>query len=320
MEIIPIHASGVIARAAKTLLAGHLVAFPTETVYGLGADATNEEAVSRIFAVKGRPTDHPLIVHISSTNRLDIWASDIPAYALALAEKFWPGPMTLILKRKEIAKDYITGGQDSVGIRVPAHREALKLLNKFEEIGGFGIAAPSANRFGAVSPTTGQAVQEEIGDYLEDFDLILDGKKSLIGVESTIIDCTNKAPVILRPGAITQEMVERVINLDLKIHLVKHKTKTSGLLESHYSPKARIRLGEIAKEREGFIAMANIPTPRGAIRLASPKTNDEYAYELYSSLRLADQKGIETIAVILPENLGIGEAICDRLIKAAYKI
>ena len=320
MEIIPINASGVIARAAKTLLDGHLVAFPTETVYGLGADATNEEAVSRIFAVKGRPTDHPLIIHIPSINRLDIWARNIPDYALALAGKFWPGPMTLILKRKEVAKDFITGGQDSVGLRVPAQSEALQLLNEFEKLGGFGIAAPSANRFGAVSPTTGQAVQEEIGDYLEVSDLILDGKKSLIGVESTIIDCTSEAPVILRPGAITQEMVKQVINLDLKTHLVKNKTKTSGLLESHYSPKARIRLGEIAKEREGFIAMANIPTPMGAIRLASPKTNDEYAYELYSSLRLADQKGIETIAVILPENLGIGEAICDRLIKAAYKI
>lgn len=317
MEIIPIHASGVISRAAKTLLDGHLVAFPTETVYGLGADATNEEAVSRIFAVKGRPIDHPLIVHIPSTNRLDIWASDIPDYALALAREFWPGPMTLILKRKELAKDYITGGQDSVGLRVPAQTEALELLNEFEKLGGFGIAAPSANRFGAVSPTTGESVLEELGDFLSAQDIILNGGKCLIGVESTIIDCTGFMPIILRPGAITADMVKAITNLELRTKNNENKIKTSGLLDSHYSPKAQVILGKMAKPKEGFIAMLDIPTPVGAIRLASPKTNEEYAKILYSSLRLADQKKIKTIAIILPDNTGIGDAVRDRLTKAA---
>ena len=171
-----------IQKAAEQLKAGNLVAFPTETVYGLGADATNEKAVKRIYEVKGRPTDHPLIVHVPSINALDTWARDIPDYAINLARAHWPGPMTLILRRKEIAQDFITGGQNSVGIRVPSDSIALELLTRFESLGGLGIAAPSANRFGCVSPTSAQDVQEDIGSYLMNDDLVLEGGRSEIGI------------------------------------------------------------------------------------------------------------------------------------------
>ena len=173
MEIIANMTEGVIKKAAKALKDGHLVAFPTETVYGLGADATNEKAVARIYSVKGRPADHPLIVHISSINKINEWAVDIPEYALKLARDFWPGPMTLILKRSDLAKNFITGGQDNVGVRVPSHPLAFELLNEFEKLGGLGIAAPSANRFGAVSPTSSKAVVEEIGSKLSKLDFII---------------------------------------------------------------------------------------------------------------------------------------------------
>ena len=175
------------------------MAFPTETVYGLGADATNEKAVARIYEVKGRPTDHPLIVHISSINNLDKWVKDMPEYAIKLAKTFWPGPMTLILPRTELAKDFVTGGQNNVGIRVPEHIVALELLKEFEAQGGLGVAAPSANRFGKVSPTTSEAVVDELGNYLSRDDQILNGGSSQIGIESTIIYCTKDVPIILRP-------------------------------------------------------------------------------------------------------------------------
>jgi len=317
MEIITSVTQDVIEKAAKSLKNGHLVAFPTETVYGLGADATNENAVSRIYSVKGRPTGHPLIVHISSINQLDKWAIDIPEYAIKMARTYWPGPMTLILKKSLLAKDFVTGGQSNIGVRVPYHPIALSLLKTFENLGGFGIAAPSANRFGAVSPTTGEAVLEELGDFLSAQDTILDGDKCLIGVESTIIDCTSAMPIILRPGAITADIVKVTTNLELQTKINENKIKASGLLDSHYSPKAKIILDKTAKPKEGFIAMSDISTPIGAIRLASPKTNEEYAKVLYASLRLADQKKINTIAIILPNSIGIGDAIRDRITKAA---
>ena len=169
--------------AAEKLKSGSLVAFPTETVYGLGADATNAAAVSRIYSVKGRPADHPLIVHLSSMQGAADWAADIPDYAIALARAYWPGPMTLIFKRSELAQDFVTGGQDTVGVRVPDHAIAQALLKAFESIGGKGIAAPSANRFGHVSPTTAQAVSEELSAYLAADDVVLDGGPSLVGVE-----------------------------------------------------------------------------------------------------------------------------------------
>ena len=177
------------ADAAANLLAGGLVAFPTETVYGLGADACNADAVARVYSVKGRPADHPLIVHVASMEGLGDWADDVPGYAISLARDFWPGPMTLIMKRSELAGDFVTGGQETVGVRVPDHPVALGLLLAFEQIGGKGVAAPSANRFGNVSPTTAQAVEDELSEHVADADQILDGGPCQVGVESTIIDC-----------------------------------------------------------------------------------------------------------------------------------
>ena len=207
MEIITNPMQQEIKKAAKALKDGHLVAFPTETVYGLGADATNEKAISRIYSVKGRPPNHPLIVHISSISKLDMWAIDIPEYALKLAKEFWPGPMTLILKRSHLVGDFITGGQSSIGLRVPSNLIALLMLKEFEKLGGTGIAAPSANKFGSVSPTTSEAVYEEIGERLSDQDSIIEGGACEIGIESTIIDCTNESATILRPGYVTKEMI-----------------------------------------------------------------------------------------------------------------
>jgi L-threonylcarbamoyladenylate synthase len=316
MEIISNPTQVDIKRAAQALKAGHLVAFPTETVYGLGADAINEKAISRIYSVKGRPTDHPLIVHISSVNQLDKWAIDIPDYALKLAKEFWPGPMTLILKRSELAKDFITGGQESVGVRVPKESVALALLSQFEEVGGLGIAAPSANRFGAVSPTTSVAVCEELSNYLLYEDLILDGGKSQVGIESTIIDCTQPDPKVLRPGAVTSKTIESVTNLKLTVPGQKINIKTSGLLDSHYSPNARVVLNAVAVPGDGMLAMSNIVTPKGVIRLAAPKNVAEFARELYEALRSADQMGIQKIVVIPPGGDGIAEAVRDRLSKA----
>jgi L-threonylcarbamoyladenylate synthase len=199
--------------AAANLLAGGLVAFPTETVYGLGADACNAEAVARIYSVKGRPADHPLIVHIASIDGLGDWATDVPGYAISLARDFWPGPMTLVVKRSGLAGDFVTGGQDTVGVRVPDHPVALGMLEAFTRAGGKGVAAPSANRFGNVSPTTAAAVVAELSDYLADSDQILDGGACDVGVESTIIDCTGATPRILRPGAVTAQMIAQSTGL-----------------------------------------------------------------------------------------------------------
>jgi L-threonylcarbamoyladenylate synthase len=305
-----------LVRAAERLKSGGLVAFPTETVYGLGADATNAAAVARIYQVKGRPTDHPLIVHIDDMESLGTWARDIPAYAISLARDFWPGPMTLVLLRSEVAGDFITGGQDTVALRVPAHTIALSLLHALKEMGGLGIAAPSANRFGHVSPTTALAVEEEIGGYLALGDLILDGGPALIGVESTIIDCTTSAPRILRPGAITAAMIEQSTGLELDDDVITN-IRVSGSLENHYSPKAEVILDAMAEVGEGFIAPASITTPQGAIRLASPATTDDYARVLYAALRAGDSQGLIRIVAIQPEGGGLAIAIRDRLLRAS---
>jgi L-threonylcarbamoyladenylate synthase len=320
MAIISNCTISIIKDAALALKHGHLVAFPTETVYGLGADATNEKAVARIYEVKGRPTDHPLIVHISSMELLDKWASEIPEHAIKLARAFWPGPMTLVLKRTDLAKDFITGSQDTVAIRVPSHTLANQLLKEFESLGGYGVAAPSANKFGKVSPTNSQAVEEELDNFLLENDQILDGGQSQIGIESTIVDCTKDIPVILRPGFITSEMIESFLSIGLaKLNLESKKIMAPGLLEAHYSPNARVILNGVPQPGDGFIALADIPTPTGTVRLASPKDNTDYAHSLYNALRLADSKGIETVQVIPPVQQGVGIAINNRLIKSAYK-
>ena len=319
METIINPTQDEIRKAAKALKDGHLVAFPTETVYGLGADANNKKAVSRVYSVKGRPTGHPLIVHISSTYQLDKWARDIPDYAIRLAKKFWPGPMTLILKRSELAEDFVTGGQTNVGLRVPNHLFAQALVSEFEKLGGYGLAAPSANRFGAVSPTTSEAVEEELGSFLKKGDLILDGGHSTIGVESSIIDCTKDYPVLLRPGSITAEMIE--LTIDYKIPFLQgvSNVRAPGILESHYSPKAEVVIDSIAAPGDGLIAMANTPTPPGVIRLACPTSIEQYAREVYEALRTADKKGIKKIIAVQPKGNGLALAIRDRLGKAASR-
>jgi L-threonylcarbamoyladenylate synthase len=301
---------------ALALKNGALVAFPTETVYGLGADASNEKAVARIYEVKGRPQDHPLILHIASMNDITYWADEISDYAIALARAFWPGPMTLIFNRSENAKDFVTGGQNTVGLRVPNHTLALGLLQECKKIGVHAIAAPSANRFGHVSPTTAEAVQEEIGAYLSAQDLILDGGPAQVGLESTIIDCTGEAPKILRPGAITQAMIEEATGMKVSENN-NSEIRVSGSLEKHYAPKAQILLDVQANQGEGFIAPADVATPSGAIRLASPSNTDEYARTLYSALRDGDAQGLETIAIIQPSGDGLAIAIRDRLMRAS---
>ena len=318
MEMISNCTADAILNAAKALKDGRLVAFPTETVYGLGADATNEKAVSRIYSVKGRPSDHPLIVHISSINKLDQWATDIPDYAIKLARGFWPGPMTLILPRQKIAKDFITGGQNNVGLRVPDQPIALALLRKFEELGGQGIAAPSANRFGAVSPTTSLAVEEELSDYLDPTDLILDGGPCSAGIESTIIDCTSSKPAVLRPGIIQISSIERLLKIKLGEHKSLSLIKTSGMLIKHYSPKARIAINVPVKPGDGLIALKDIETPENVIRLAKPDNAAEYSKVLYESLRNADRLKIKRVVAIFPLNSELFTAIEDRLNRAAY--
>ena len=306
-----------IKAAAQSIADGHLVAFPTETVYGLGADATNQSAVAKIYKAKGRPADHPLIVHIASIDAIGDWAEGISEYAINLARDFWPGPMTLIFKRSGLAKDFVTGNQETVGLRVPNQPIALALLKEFEKLDGKGIAAPSANRFGAVSPTTAQAVKDELANYLDEAnDVILDGGPCQVGVESTIIDCTSDAPQILRLGAITKEMIAQSTGL-LVVDEPTSDIRVSGSLESHYAPNAKVVLDKNPESGDGFIAIDSIPTPAGAIRLAAPSSVEGFARELYSALRFADAQGLTKICVIQPEGDGLAAAIRDRLKRAA---
>jgi len=304
--------------AVTTLLHGNLVAFPTETVYGLGADALNKQAVARIYETKGRPADHPLIVHLHSMQVMGQWVEDVPEYAIALGRDFWPGPMTLIFKRSTLAQDFITGGQDTVGIRVPDHVVALALLEAFHTLGGGGIAAPSANRFGHVSPTTAQAVSDELSEYLRPEDQILDGGACTVGVESTIIDCTGPAPRILRPGGITIEMIKETTGL-IPLQLVdsKEEIRVSGSLEKHYAPAAKVILDAAPDAGQGFIALKELVTPEGVIRLAAPINTDEFARDLYAALRKADEKGLAEVVVEQPQGDGIAIAIRDRLERAS---
>ena len=308
--------------AAANLLAGSLVAFPTETVYGLGADACNADAVAQIYSVKGRPSDHPLIVHVASMDSLGDWADEIPGYAISLARDFWPGPMTLVVQRSALAMDFLTGGQDTVGVRVPNHPVALGLLEAFAKAGGKGVAAPSANRFGNVSPTTAQAVLKELGAYLSEKDQVLDGGACEVGVESTIIDCTGDAPLILRPGAITSEMIFRstgptLAEKDSSPSVDQPEIRVSGSLESHYAPAAKVVLDRAPIAGEGFIAMADIAAGEGVVRLASPKSHQDFARVLYSALRSADEAGLATVVVMQPLGDGIAIAIRDRLKKSS---
>ncbi len=317
MEIITDPTQDKIKKAAKALKDGHLVAFPTETVYGLGADATNEKAISRIYSTKGRPSDHPLIVHIASMAMIKKWAIEVPDYAIKLAKEFWPGPMTLILKRNNLAKNFITGGQNNIGLRIPSNQVAISLLSEFEKLNGFGIAAPSANLYGAVSPTSFSDVIMEIGNKLSEEDIVIDGQPCEIGIESTIIDCLSAVPKIIRPGFVTSEMIMKKIKLKHCLVNPNTKIKHSGQNDSHYSPRAKVVINANPKPGDGFIALSNVPSPKDSVRLASPKNIEEFARILYSAYRKADLLSLDRILVILPEGNGLAVAVRERIEKSA---
>ena len=305
---------------AKSLIEGKLVAIPTETVYGIAADAMNEHAVKRMYEVKGRPENHPVIVHISKKELLDFWTEEVPAFVNKLINKFWPGPLTIILRRSKNARDWITGGQNTIGLRMPNHEKTLQLLEEFHYLGGKGLAAPSANKFGRVSPTSSADVLSDLGMELNGSDWVLDGGKSEIGIESTIVDCTKGDLRILRPGVITKEMITNLCGLEISLTSRKDtisKIRAPGLLDKHYSPRAKVRITGTCQPGEGFIAMHQIPTPKGSTRLASPRNLEEFASELYAALRKADELALRSVAVVPPEGDGLAEAIRDRIYRAA---
>jgi len=315
-------------RAVDLLCAGELVAFPTETVYGLGADATNPESVARIFAAKGRPADHPLIVHLAGHDAVDHWAEQVPAAAWELMETFWPGPLTLILRKQAWVPDAVTGGQDTVGLRVPGHPVALELLRRFAAVAGehAGIAAPSANRFGRISPTTAAHVQEELGDRIS---LILDGGPCKVGIESTIVDFSRGEPVILRPGHVSPAHLEAVFGRQLLIETAGGAPRVSGSLAAHYAPQTPMRMVAGARlldflnaqrhkgGRCGVISHSQPPQagmPHAWRLLAADPVG--YAHEIYGALRELDHAGVDLIAVeALPEAAGWA-AVADRLRRA----
>jgi L-threonylcarbamoyladenylate synthase len=305
-----------IRKAAEILRAGGLVAFPTETVYGLGADASNAKAVARLYATKGRPADHPVIVHFSSKEKAFSWAREVPAAARQLAERFWPGPLTVILKRSKLAKDFVTGGQDSVGLRVPSHPVAHELLKLFQN----GIAAPSANRFGLVSPTTAAHVREDLGD---DVDLVLEGGPSEVGIESTIIDLSSGAAALLRPGSISRTELEDVLRSKVDEKSFS-SPRHSGGLERHYAPRTPARLvptrdldKEIAKLRQRVAVLAfSRPDERVDYWLRMPRKPGAYAQKLYAALRELDAAGCERILVETPPDTADWAAVRDRLQRA----
>lgn len=312
-----------IEKAADVLRAGGLVALPTETVYGLGANAEDPAAIARIFQVKGRPPSHPLIVHIAGAEHLDDWVQDVPQAARVLAEHYWPGPLTLVLRRGPRVPLEATGGLQTVAVRVPDHPAALALLEAF----GGGVTAPSANRFGQVSPTTANDVRAELGDGV---DFVLDGGRCLVGVESTIVDVTSDAPSLLRPGGVTREELEAVLGFPLAVPSTSH-VRVPGQHPSHYAPRARVVLvepekviaeAELAQELGhqvgAFVpaSFAGAPVTAHAV-LTVPASMSAYARELYGFLRKFDQLGCDLIIASLPKEEGLGLAIANRLLRAA---
>jgi L-threonylcarbamoyladenylate synthase len=309
-----------VERAVAILRGGGLVAFPTETVYGLGADATNRDALRSLYAVKGRPTAHPVIVHLARAEQLGDWAIDVSSAARTLADACWPGPLTLVVRRAPHVPDEVTGGLDTVGLRVPGHPLARELLEAF----GGGLAAPSANRFGRVSPTTAAAVRAELGDAVP---FVLDGGPSTVGVESTIVDCTTE-PRVLRLGGVTGEQLHALLGMELPIG---GATRAPGTLASHYAPLARVELvsaGDVigrgaqlttGGEQVGVLAgrEARLVPPSGMVTLATPADADEYARVLYAALREADVLGLDVVLAVPPPPEGIGLAVADRLRRAA---
>lgn len=323
-----------IDRAVAALREGRLVAFPTETVYGLGADAGNPEAVRRIFQVKGRPSWHPLIVHIGDAAALDTWAVEIPDEARALARACWPGALTIVVRRSTRAPDEVTGGHETIGLRVPANPVALAMLRAF----GSGVAAPSANRFGRVSPTTAEHVRAELGDAV---DVVLDGGPCAVGVESTIVDLSGvglsgvgmAGPVILRPGGVARERIEAILGRSVAISRptgAGAPAPAPGTLASHYSPAAEVELcdgtsvsarARVLVEqglRVGVLAPGPVRgLPGEAIHLDPAGSPDSYARLLYARLREADAAGVEVLLAVPPDEVGIGVAVVDRLRRAS---
>ena len=312
-----------VGRAADMLRAGELVVFPTETVYGLGADASNPLAIAKIFAVKGRPADHPLIVHLPDASHLDRWALDIPEAAHELAIAFWPGPLTLILKRQPSVSDAITGGQDTVGLRVPNHPLALQLLREFKG----GVAAPSANRFGHISPTTAAHVREEFGDAVA---MILDGGPCAVGIESTILDLSGSEPRILRPGMLDTEAIGAVLGRRPEFGGQPNAPRVSGSLEAHYAPRTPLQLIAAADLEEAarqaldagrrIAVLAAQPVARSHENLAwCPVSADptQFAHDLYARLRELDAMGCDLILVAAPPADEAWRAVTDRLRRAA---
>lgn len=308
-----------VEEAVAILRRGGLVAFPTETVYGLGADARNPEALARLYKVKGRPADHPVIVHIASAEALAHWASEVPDYARRLAQKFWPGPLTLVLPRAEGVPDAVTGGQSSVGLRVPGHVQALELLQSF----GGGIAAPSANRFGKISPTSADHVRADLGSAV---DGIIEGECE-VGIESTIVDCTGPAPVLLRPGRITAAEIEAVAGVTLA-EADTSSSRAPGTLPAHYAPRAKLRLlrrTEIievlstSKGKRLAALLLEIPVPRlpAGQAIVVPAVASSYARGLYAHLRTLDSTGADTILVESPPASPAWAGVLDRLHRAA---
>ncbi len=314
--------SDEVQRAVAALREGGLIGLPTETVYGLGADASNELAVRRIFAVKGRPSNHPLIVHVASLEVARHWAHSWPNEAEILANAFWPGPLTLIVKRSALASDAVTGGQDTVGLRVPDHPLALEVLTLF----GGGVAAPSANRFGRVSPTTAKHVRDELGG---DVELVLDGGACRVGVESTIVDVSGTSPRILRPGGVPKEAVERSLDRDVPLATAVTDVRAPGLLESHYAPRAGLWLvtaselpAELARRlatgaKVAVVAPSDVTVPEGVVRFQVPLDDAGYARALYATLREVDERGLDVVLAVPPPESGVGLAVVDRLRRAS---
>jgi L-threonylcarbamoyladenylate synthase len=311
----------LISRAVEVLRRGGLVALPTETVYGLAADAENELAVRRIFAAKGRPSSHPLIVHLPDVSAVPGWARELPEEAKALAQAFWPGPLTLVLPRGPRALDAVTGGQDTVALRVPGHPLARQILERF----GGGVAAPSANRFGGVSPTTAEHVRADLGG---DVDLIVDGGPCAVGVESTIVDLSSGPPALLRPGGVAPEDLERVLGRPVPFRR-QGTVRAPGTLESHYAPHAGVVLVEQVDlwpraealagtgRKVAAVAPAGSRPPPGVGLLEVPADPEGFARHLYATLREADLQGYDVVVVALPPAQGLGLAVRDRLTRAA---
>jgi L-threonylcarbamoyladenylate synthase len=293
-----------VGRALEIVRNGGLVGLPTETVYGLAADASQKTSIAKIFSVKGRPNNHPLIVHVSSLDVARTWSSQWTHSAELLGSTYWPGPLSVIVQKSSIVLDEVTGGHQTVAVRVPGHELALELLQQFKG----GLAAPSANKFGKVSPTTAQHVLDDLGD---DVDYILDGGPCRVGVESTIVDCSPEVPVVLRPGGITAEAIESIVALD---SIDSGVSRAPGMLLAHYAPLCEVVLVENMQQAQGSLGDAN-----NKYRILDASIDPiSFASTMYSLLRQCDLDGIQKLVVVLPEPIGIGLAIRDRLTKAAH--